>query len=754
MAKFDQLYPNQYLEDIISEIQSILASADRDGSLDPLLTCFSTLFDCDRIYIFQKNRSGNYDQTYEWCAPGIPHRQHTLQNLHWEVCVPYYNRFQNDQFIEFSDVEDILFADPELYHILKPQGVNSLLAGQLTFRGMDLGFFGVDNIRPDLLPYASDCFRMFRFFIAASLYSHLDDMHELVRNVDDGLVGIGTWHSLYDSLDKMDRGTSIGIIYINLLALHDINVRRGRRFGDSLLIEVGRQIVSTFSIHHVYRIHGDDFVIALSNVSHQWFYRHSDQLRKKLLMTGISLEYGSCWSDSWNGSSYQMVARARSRMTDLAKCMEDPTAPAVPDNAMITLYRGEAFTSHADTLLRMLPEQNRRIAVLAVDYNRFTLYNNIFGRREGNSLLLATSRHLAGAARTYHGIAGYMGGDNFALIIPVIHATKEELYQRISDEIRQQTTRVGFSASCGICLCDHYTNESAALLYDHAMAALSGIRNSFTEHVAFFDPVQFHQIRESHLLILDMDEALRKHEFTFELLPRVDMTDGTLVGAAASLCWDRDGIITPRSEYMQQAEENGFIFALEHHLWNEVCSYQRRLLDRGITPLPLSVPVSSADFYFGDLSEHFRTLLETYHLDPSMIELEIKEQDYMRNQAVTAEFISRVHQLGIRVIISEFGNGYSSLDSIRILKADTLKMTGALAASLQDETQDFSVISSVISMAKLLGRRVIAGGVETERQKQLLLSENCHFAEGSLFYPVCTINHFTELLTDEKKCTE
>ncbi len=327
MARFDDIYPNKTLELLEEDLLEAISKAQEEKALDELLAFLATLFDCDRIYLFTKNGAENYDMTHEWCAPGIPHHQQDLQNLHWAACAPYYERFKDQPLLVISDVEAILYSDPELYHILKPQGVSTLISGSLEYIGKDLGFFGIDNIRSHHIKHTAGIMRMLRYFIASILYARREDTRMIRDQGNEDLMGLGNWHQLYDTLDKMSPASSIGVLYLNLIGLSHANETRGRHFGDSLLFEISRRLINTFSIHNIYRIHGDDFVVAVDNASYPWFLQRVNSLKKDLLITGISIEIGTYWADHRSMSSHQLIEHVKERMTDLAISMEDPNAP-------------------------------------------------------------------------------------------------------------------------------------------------------------------------------------------------------------------------------------------------------------------------------------------------------------------------------------------------------------------------------------------------------------------------------------------
>lgn len=628
--------------------QASLARASSDGSLDDVLNLLSTMFPCDRIYIFQKNQYGTYDCSEEWCAAGIPRKRDIMQNLSEELCRLYYGHYQNDTFLEFTDIENLKESDPNLYTVLKPQGIRSLFSGQLTFAGEDLGFFGMDNPIPEKMPEIASCFSILRFFIAGVIYSRIGKIQKSLMEAKDPLTNAGSWHGLYAAMDRMDQSLSVGLICCNLIGLNNINLARGRQIGDSLLIETSRIIRSVFGSEHTYRIDGDDFIAVVSDISSSYFDRLSDQLKHLLLDSGIAVQFASIWDPAWIGNADTMLDRVRTNLHPLTR-YED-VLPASSDSvpANIVLPERETFRHKANVWLRMLSPEDSRIAVIAIDFNHFSLYNSIHGTDAGNKRLEGMSQRLSEYAASFHGTAGYMGGDQFALLLPISDLTRADLEDELRLIAGKAARPIGFAPAFGIFVTG-YTNQSFSQLYDRALGALNSIRGKYDRIFSFFDPVTYEQRRRIQLLLEDTPGAVRRGEFTFYLQPRVRLSDLRITSAEAEVRWKKDGFTLPASAFQRDLEENGSIVSVDCYIWDKVFAWQYGLVRRGITPPPAVVSVSQIDFYFTNVSGCFHSLIEDYPMDPSLIKIEISDSTVIAEQTQIQTFLDDARKIGYSI---------------------------------------------------------------------------------------------------------
>lgn len=732
-----------------TKFESSLAQAARDGSLTDLLLLLSRIFPCDRIYIFQKNQFGNYDCSEEWCAPDVSHKRDFMQNLSGELCHLYYRHYHDHAFLQFADISTLKETDPDLYTLLKPQGIRSLVSAQLTFAGEDLGFFGIDNPEPSKIPDIVSCLGILRIFIASILYSRLGGVEKAQLQAKDLLTGAGSWHGLYAAIERMDPTASIGIICCNLIGLGKINLTRGRQIGDSVLVETSRIIRGVFGSEHTYRIDGDDFIVVINDISSTYFEEMSDHLKQSLLDSGIAVQYSEIWDPSWIGTADSMLDRARANLYPLTK-YED-VLPADSDNepASIALPRDDSFRARADVWLRMLSPGDSRIAVVAIDFNHFTLFGHIAGRDAANKKLEGMSRRLSEYATSFRGTAGYLGGDNFALLLPVNDLTHEQ----VRDELRliagKDASPVGFAPAFGVYVTG-YSTQSFTQLYDHAAAALEEVRGKYDRTVAFFDAEAYEHQRQVTSLLSDIPGALRRGEFIFYVQPRVHLKTGKITSAEALIRWKKDGQILPPSAFLERLEENGYVVALDYYIWEQVIAWQHSLVQKGLNPLPVSVNVSQVDFYFMDVAESFRTLLDDYELDPSLIEIEITESACIEERSLISDFITKAHAIGLHILMDDFGSASSSVDTLRNIHADTLIIARQYMQQFHDKDMA-SLMSSIINIAHMLHKHVIAEGIENASQVEALKLMNCSHAQGFYFYRPMKPEAYEKLLTGDAR---
>ena len=393
---------------------------------------------------------------------------------------------------------------------------------------------------------------------------------------------------------------------------------------------------------------------------------------------------------------------------------------------------------------------DREIAVAAIDINYFKLYNDVYGWQAGSRLLRHMSSVIGDFATRSNGIAGYFGGDNFALVfgtgtIGGVNAAKE----RIEREIDRFLDKRGFAPACGIYVTTDHTKPFSEL-YERALTALAEIKGNYTEHTRIFDKRRYQVFRDRQIMLSNVLRDLNAGNFDFYLQPKVDMNSGRISSAEALVRWIRgDTAVTPQ-HFIGDLEQSGYIYILDRYVWNGVCAYQKSLLESGIRPLPVSVNVSRADFYFTDVAQHFAELMRRYTLDPSYIQIEITESAYADDSGRSIQDnVDRLRSMGHTILMDDFGVGYSSLMALRDLRVDIIKIDKEFLQNLKSGGKDLSIIDSVINMAHMMDIRVIAEGVETKEQVDFLLSHGCNYAQGYYFYKAMPRGQFTELIRNE-----
>ena len=264
-------------------------------------------------------------------------------------------------------------------------------------------------------------------------------------------------------------------------------------------------------------------------------------------------------------------------------------------------------------------------SIVAMDIRNFKIFNEIYGWEKGNQLLEYVDERLI----TYYSesadrVFGYMGGDNFCVI--TAHQPQENLSEEVKKvlDAENETTPfpLGFQVIYGVYLCKDY-RENISFMYDCAVSALENIRENITVGYAFYDLDKHAKMVDDQKMMMEAGQALAKREFVFYLQPQVDMTDGKIIGAEALARWIHDGKLVPPIRFIPQMEKNGYISLLDQYIWEAVCKWQKSVIDRGIQPVPVSVNISRVDFYYLNVVEIFRKLIEKYKIPVNALKLEI-----------------------------------------------------------------------------------------------------------------------------------
>ncbi|MBR0173169.1 MAG: EAL domain-containing protein [Lachnospiraceae bacterium] len=385
-------------------------------------------------------------------------------------------------------------------------------------------------------------------------------------------------------------------------------------------------------------------------------------------------------------------------------------------------------------------------ALAAIDIDHFKLFNEMYGRSAGDNIITETARHLKHYALETGGIAGYFGNDDFALFLPWEKTNAGQLYRNISS-FSSDIYRKGFFPSIGLHI---FRDTSAGVddLYDRAVIALNSIRDSFTEHLSVYDDAHHGLIREKHKLLIDAHRGLAEEEFTFFLQPKCAMDTGKIIGAEALVRWNHSerGMVSP-GEFISILEDHNCITAFDMYIWEEVCKWQRSLIDEGIEPLPCSVNVSRVDFSSLDVAGHFKNLTKRYDLEPSLIELEVTESAFVDTGIRIDEAVERLRADGFRILMDDFGTGSSSLRSLRDLKFDVLKTDIRFLDKIGHSRTGMDIMESVLNIATLIGVPMIVEGAETREQIEDLLSIGCSYAQGFYFHQPMHRDQYKQLIT-------
>ena len=398
---------------------------------------------------------------------------------------------------------------------------------------------------------------------------------------------------------------------------------------------------------------------------------------------------------------------------------------------------------------RIRTDPKERWIMIAIDLENFVLFNDWYGRDAGDMVLGRIGAELAGDAVKGHGIAGYMGNDDFCLYIPAGEINTDELYRNIHEIIIHYGLSVGFLPAIGVAEADE--KLSVMDLYDRASIASHAAKHNYSTRISYFTADMYRQTEEEYKLLSDFREALKNDAICFFLQPQCRTSTGRIVGAESLARWRKeDGSYLPPVRFIPVLEKYGFITDLDQYLWEAVCKWQKRRMDEGRILIPISVNVSQVDIFTIDVPAFFRRMIETYELPPSAVKIEITESACAEDSEDVCHAVARLREMGFRVLMDDFGSGYSSLNMLNELSVDTVKIDARfLRLDEGNAKKGVRILESVLRMTKTIGVPVIVEGAETESQKEFLMHLGCRYIQGYCFYKPMPAEDFEALAAED-----
>lgn len=394
-------------------------------------------------------------------------------------------------------------------------------------------------------------------------------------------------------------------------------------------------------------------------------------------------------------------------------------------------------------------------ALLFIDLDGFKNINDSLGHAVGDELLVEITRRLKKALRQ-DDVAIRMGGDEFLIILDGLRADEDvarfcnKLLATVSVPI---TTSVGqtvrTTASIGVALFPEHADSADELIRsaDTAMyAAKDAGRNCF----AVFSRKLASRALERMQLEQGLRSAVGSQELELQWQPVVDMRDGKILGAEALLRWNHpvSGRISPE-RFIPLAEETGLILDIGDWVLEQACQQAARWRAQGLDCGRLAINVSARQLQLDSFSERVKETLTRYELPANLLEVELTESSLQRGEAVQVS-LHKLRSLGVHLALDDFGTGFSSLSMLKFIPLNRLKIDRSFIRDICGSSNDMAIVRTITAMASSLGLAVTAEGVETDSQRHILLGLNVREAQGWLYYPSLSAEHFAKLLRDQQ----
>ncbi|MCK9608058.1 MAG: EAL domain-containing protein [Methylomonas sp.] len=410
------------------------------------------------------------------------------------------------------------------------------------------------------------------------------------------------------------------------------------------------------------------------------------------------------------------------------------------------------FMDRLDTVIHCTSTQGHPHAVLFLDLDRFKLTNDTMGHEVGDQMLKAAAERIQGCVRK-EDLVSRFGGDEFTLLLEKIDspqiaaAVADKICRNIAMPFVLMDQEFYISASIGISLYPA-DGTDGGLLIKHADTAMYRAKEQGNTYCFYEDSMEF-AVSSKLRLESDLRRALRREEFSLHYQPQIDLDSGRIIGAEALIRWQHPELGSiPPDVFIPVAEEIGLIEAIGVWVLREACRQNQAWQQAGYAPFIMAVNVSARQLDQDYFATQVIDIVTEARLPPEYLELELTESLFIRHPEQKRAILAQLKEAGMQISIDDFGTGYSSLDQLKQFEFDKLKIDKSFVANIMHDADDAAIVLAIISIAKILKFKVIAEGVETERQAQYLLQNNCNEAQGYLFGKPMIAEAFTRMLDE------
>ncbi|RCL21729.1 histidine kinase [Pseudomonas sp. AFG_SD02_1510_Pfu_092] len=432
-------------------------------------------------------------------------------------------------------------------------------------------------------------------------------------------------------------------------------------------------------------------------------------------------------------------ARLEARTAELARSLtlanQELTQLALHDT-LTDLPNRTLLADRIEQAIAKVAEQGGCFALMFIDLDGFKPVNDAFGHHVGDLLLKAVAARLRGHLHSQDTLAR-IGGDEFVLLVELREpddamdvAVKQ--VNLVSRPFRVAEHDLQLTASLGIVLYPGNGQDQHELLRN-ADAAMYHAKSAGKNGYSFFDASMNSNARQQLQLLQDLRQALEQRQFRLHYQPKFDAQACQPIGAEALLRWEhpQQGLLLP-DRFIGLAEKTGLIIPIGEWVLHEACRQMREWLEQGHQGWRMAVNLSAIQFCHAGLVDSVARALQQNGLPPNCLTLEITETTAMHDADASLTVLQRLSDMGVDLSIDDFGTGYSSLMYLKRLPANELKIDRGFVRELEQDSDDAAIVSAIVALGQALGLRIVAEGVETDKQQAFLTRLGCDSLQGYL----------------------
>ena len=399
-------------------------------------------------------------------------------------------------------------------------------------------------------------------------------------------------------------------------------------------------------------------------------------------------------------------------------------------DALTGVYKRQYFYKKAEQLLKR--KAGQPYYILCTDIRDFKIVNDIYGDEKGDEILVKIADSLRQRADE-DCVYGRLSGDRFAFLMPKEKFRENEIRKEISRVERLEgNSNFRVRINLGIYEVDN-TDTPISVMCDRAIMAIMSIKDDIGSRIAYYDEALRNNTLREQAIVGQFHEALAGGQFCFYLQPQISV-DGVVRGGEALVRWihPEKGLIPP-GQFVELFERTGLISELDYYIWEKACIQLRDWRKQGHVDYYISVNISPRDFYHMDIYKVFTELIQKHGIEARNLRLEITETAVMTDMRKVVGLVNKLRKYGFIVEMDDFGSGYSSLNMLKDIHMDTIKLDMGFLRKTMHTERSMSIIRSVIKLSKQLGMEVVTEGVETKEQVDALTEMGCDLFQGYYF---------------------
>lgn len=416
-------------------------------------------------------------------------------------------------------------------------------------------------------------------------------------------------------------------------------------------------------------------------------------------------------------------------------------------DGLTQIYNRYAFY---DRFQNMIIENSQiKYSIILFDIYKFKIINDVYGTVAADKILVKISECIREIADKYNGICAHSYADQFLLGIPKYDGDLKDVLIEIENKVNSMLHKNKVNLKAGVYNVEN-VNLSVITMCARAKYALCSIKEKYNVNIAEYDTQLRNNILREEMITGGMENALIENQFQVYFQPKYSISCKKAIGAEALVRWvhPKLGLLTPNS-FIPIFEKVGFITELDIYVWEECCKFIHNRIKEEMNIVPISINVSRIDILSKNIVNILCDLVSKYDIEPKYLHIEITESAYNDNDDILNSVLNDFKKHGFIIEIDDFGSGYSSLSLLSEIPADILKLDMKFLQNKEKLEVRNKIIHSVIHLADWMGLSVIAEGIETDEQLELLQDVKCQYAQGYYFAKPMPVKDFEELLNNK-----